>query len=83
MMSFFLTPYIFLWSILNGLLAIGLLQLLNGAKRAGIKSDSRKSRDDRPHCVSQKIGRSAPYSLRYFLEWNNVSQSWQIAKICN
>jgi hypothetical protein len=26
---FFLTPYIFLWSILNGLLAIGLLRLLN------------------------------------------------------
>jgi hypothetical protein len=25
---FFLTPYIFLWSILNGLLTIGLLQLL-------------------------------------------------------
>jgi hypothetical protein len=26
---FFLTPYIFLWSILNGLLTIGLLKLLN------------------------------------------------------
>jgi hypothetical protein len=26
---FFLTPYIFLWSILNGMLTIGLLQLLN------------------------------------------------------
>jgi serine/threonine protein kinase, bacterial len=30
-----------------------------------------------------KNGRSAPYSLRYFLEWNNASQSWQIAKIRN
>lgn len=30
-----------------------------------------------------KNGRSAPYSLRYFLEWNEGSQSWQIAKIRN
>lgn len=28
-----------------------------------------------------KNGRSAPYSLRYFLEWNDASKSWQIAKI--
>jgi hypothetical protein len=30
-----------------------------------------------------KNGRSAPYSLRYFLEWDESSQSWQIAKIRN
>ncbi len=30
-----------------------------------------------------KNGRSAPYSLRYFLEWDETSQSWQIAKIRN
>jgi serine/threonine protein kinase, bacterial len=30
-----------------------------------------------------KNGRSAPYSLRYFLEWDAGSQTWQIAKIRN
>ncbi len=30
-----------------------------------------------------KNGRSTPYSLRYFLEWDESSQSWQIAKIRN
>lgn len=30
-----------------------------------------------------KNGRSAPYSLHYFLEWNDASQNWQIAKIRN
>jgi serine/threonine protein kinase, bacterial len=30
-----------------------------------------------------KNGRSTPYSLRYFLEWDETSQSWQIAKIRN
>jgi serine/threonine protein kinase, bacterial len=30
-----------------------------------------------------KNGRSAPYSLRYFLDWNETSQSWQITKIRN
>ncbi len=30
-----------------------------------------------------KNGRSAPYSLRYFLEWDEGSQTWQIAKIRN
>jgi serine/threonine protein kinase, bacterial len=30
-----------------------------------------------------KNGRSAPYALRYFLDWNETSQTWQITKIRN